>query len=425
MKDEQNIDGEHRQKVQNFQLHIHEEDLQDSNDYPETTISSYSDPREAQKKREAFTDAVSAEKAQLAHELRSEEKGRKNKSFFRLVWFSMVLMVSLLAAKYMVSGVNDMLAVGRQPVNVTVEVPKNATSDQVAQLLYQSGAIKDIAFFKIYGKLTKAPKTYGGGSYQITTGMDYEALINSIQSNKNRVDTVKITFTEGMNALDIAAKLEKSGVCSSKDALSAFNTGKLDADYDLISAITNGSSRYYKLEGYLFPDTYEFYKNEDPVQVVEKMVSNCNQKLTKQMRDKAKEEGMTVDQMMTLASMIQAEAADKDDMYKVSSVFHNRLSSKKDTLQHLDSDPTTFYPYRQKSLVPANIRNTYKSKYDTYTVKGLPAGPVCNPGLDAINAALEPESTDYYYFCHDKNGKAYYATTLAAHEANLKKAGLK
>lgn len=425
MKDDQNIDREHQRKVQNFQLHIHDDDAQGSEEYPDTVISSYSDPREAQKKREVLADAASADRAKLAHELRSEEKGRKNKSFFRLVWFAMVLMVSLLIGKYMVFGINDMLAVGKQPVNITVDVPKNATADQVAQLLYKNGAIKDIAFFKLYGKLTKAPKTYGGGSYQVTTAMDYEALINSIQSNQNRVDTVKVTFTEGMNALDIAAKLEKNGVCSAKDALSVFNTAKLDGSYDMISAITNTSSRYYKLEGYLFPDTYEFFKNEDPVSVAKKLVSNCNQKLTKQMRDKAKEEGYTVDQLVTLASIIQAEAADKDDMYKVSSVLHNRLSSKKVTLQHLDCDSTTFYPYRRKALIPANMRNTYKSKYDTYTVKGLPAGAICNPGSDAINAALNPTDTDYYYFCHDSKGKAYYAETLSAHEANLKKAGLR
>lgn len=425
MKDEQNMDREHQRKVQNFKLQLHEDDLGDPKDYPKTTISSYSDPRQAREKRSPRAPDAAAGRARLAHELRSEEKGRKNRRFFRLIWFSLVLMASLLTAKYAVTGVNDMLAVGRQPVKVTVEVPKNATPSQLARILYDGGAIRDVRFFELYGALTRAPKQYGGGSYQITTGMDYEALINTIRSSKNRVDTVKITFAEGMDALEIAAKLEKSGVCSAKDALKAFNTAALDSRFDLLGAVKNAPSRYYKLEGYLFPDTYEFYKNEEPAQIVEKMVSNCNQKLTKQIRDQAKAKNMTVDQMLTLASMIQAEAADKDDMYRVASVFHNRLESKDPALLHLDSDPTTYYPYRRKSLVPENIRNTYKSRYDTYTVKGLPAGPVCNPGMDAVNAALNPASTDYYYFCHDSKGKAYYAKTLAAHDANLKKAGLK
>ncbi len=421
MKEEQNIDEERRRKVENFRLSIDGEQPED--DTPDTVISSYSDPAEGEKQREDSKNAA-AGRAQLAHELRNEEKARKNKAFFRLMWFCFVLMVSLLAAKYLVGGVNDMLAVGRQPVSMTVEIPKNATSAQVAQILYQAGAIRDKKCFSLFEKLTKAPKAYGGGSYQITGGMDYEALINSIQSRQNRVDTVKVTFTEGMNGQEIAAKLEKNGVCSAKDVLGAFNTVKLDEDYDLVAAIPKNTAKYYRLEGYLFPDTYEFFKNDDAVNVVEKMVSNCNLKLTKQIRDRTKEEGMTIDQMMTLASMIQAEAADRDDMYKVSSVFHNRLSSKDKTLLHLDSDPTTFYPYRQKSLIPADIRDTFKSRYDTYTVEGLPAGAICNPGADAIDAALNPADTSFYYFCHDKKGKAYYAKTLSGHKENLKKAGL-
>jgi UPF0755 protein len=425
-KHDEEFDERRRHKVENFQVNIHDDAAGDSQpeEGKETVISSYSDPKEAQKK-EINSEEAALNRAKLAHTLRNKEKARKNRRLFRGVWFCIFLLFSVLAAKYVVADVNDMLAVGRQSVNVTVEIPKNATSGEVSQILYSVGAIRNVDAFRLYSKLTKAPATYGGGSYKITTGLDYEALINSIQSSAKRVDTVKITFTEGMNAPEIAASLEKNGVCSSADALKAFNTNKLDDNYDLIAAIPNVSSRYYKLEGYLFPDTYEFFKNEDTVDVVEKLVSNCNKKLTKQIRDKAKEEKMTVDQMITLASMIQSEAANKTDMYNVSSVFHNRLNSKDAALNHLNSDPTTLYPYRKRAQVPANIRSTYKSKYDTYTITGLPAGAVCNPGLDAINAALNPNSTNYYYFCHDAKGNAYYAKTLSGHEANLKKAGLK
>ncbi len=135
---------------------------------------------------------------------------------------------------------------------------------------------------------------------------------------------------------------------------------------------------------------------------------------------------MTLDQVMTLASMIQAEAANKEDMYMVSSVFYNRLNSGgKGDLLRLRSDPTTYYPYRTKAAVPSDIVGTFKSRYDTYTIQGLPAGPICSPGLEAIDAALHPASTKYYYFAHDKDGKAYYAETNAQHERNLVKAGLK
>lgn len=393
-------------------------------DFPDTVISSYSEP--VGEKRDAGQDAAALQRAKKAHELRNREKGKKNRRFFRFMWFVMVALVSFALARYLIVGTDDMLAKNRKSANVTVEIPSHATSEQVGKILYDAGVIRDVDFFRLYAKLTNAESAFVGGSYQIDAGMDYEALIYNLESSKNRVDTVKLTFKEGENALEIADQLQKNGVCSSKDAIAVFNGAKFDQSFEMLQEIKNSSQRYYKLEGYLFPDTYEFYKNEDPEQAVRKLVSNCNKKLTNQIREKATQEKMTLDQLLTLASMIQAEAADKDDMAKVSSVFHNRLNSGgKDDLLRLRSDPTTYYPYRQKSLVPAELRDTYKSRYDTYTIEGLPPGPICNPGMDAIDAALNPADTDYYYFCHDAKGKAYYAKTNTQHQANLKKAGLR
>lgn len=433
-------DINHRRKVENFRLNISDEESdgaaeselysglpdadQSGGENPDTVIHSYSDPRAAQKAKQSQKEAeVRAEKA---HRWRNKEKGRKNKYFFRAVWFIMVLLVSALLSQFAINGINDMLAVGREKVTITVEIPKNATTSQIADILSGDGIIRDVDFFKLYSWLTKADGHYSNGSYKIDTNMDYEAIINNLQSNLNRVDTVKITFPEGINTPEIANLFEKNGVCTAKEVLDIVNSNQFDDSFQMIKAITNTKDRYYKLEGYLFPDTYEFYKDEDPEQAIQKLVSNCNKKLTADIRNKAAAQKMSVDQLMTLASMIQAEAANKEDMYQISSVFHNRLASNGEgDLLRLRSDPTTYYPYRTKAAVPSNIRDTYKSKYDTYTIQGLPAGPICNPGADAIDAALNPADTNYYYFCHDKNGKAYYAKTNAQHEANLKKAGLK
>lgn len=432
-------DINHRRKVENFHLNISDEEyhnIPDTEVYSEPNdpgwqdgendkvIHSYSDPRAAQKAKLSQKEAEA--RAEKAHQWRNKEKGRKNKFFFRAVWLIMVLLISALLSQFAITGINDMLAVGREKVTITVEIPKNATTDQVASVLSTNGIIHDVDFFKLYSWLTKADGHFNNGTYKIDTNMDYEAIISNLQSSVNRVDTVKITFPEGINTLEIANLFEKNGVCSAKDVLAVVNSNKFDDTFQMIKAISNTKDRYYKLEGYLFPDTYDFYKDEDPEQAIKKLVSNANKKLTADIRNKASAQKMSVDQLMTLASMIQAEAANKDDMYQISSVFHNRLASKGEgDLLRLRSDPTTYYPYRTKAAVPSNIRNTYKSKYDTYTIEGLPAGPICNPGTDAIDAALNPASTNYYYFCHDKNGKAYYAKTNAQHEANLKKAGLK
>lgn len=422
-------DPSRREKVENFHLHISDDALAGAPDLPaeeETAqaLHSYSDPRAAEQAKNAPGAADS--RSEKIHRLRNREKRRGNRFFYRMVWLIMVLILAGLLSLFAITGINDMLAVGREEVNVTVEIPKDATSAQVADILDKAGAIHDETFFKLYAKLTKADGHYTKGSFQLKTNMDYEALITKLQSSANRVDIVKVTIPEGRNALEISVLLEKNGVCTAKEFLDVVNSSKVDGDFEIVKAISNPKDRYYKLEGYLFPDTYNFYKDEDPLQVVEKMVANCNKKLTKEIRNKITTEKMTIDQVLTMASMIQAEAANKQDMYNISSVFHNRLASGgKGDLLRLRSDPTTYYPYRNKAAVPSDIRDTYKSKYDTYTIKGLPAGPICNPGADAIDAALNPADTDYYYFCHDSKGKAYYAETNAQHEANLKKAGLK
>lgn len=428
MDDDMRVGKKRSEKAENFKLQIGNIDSgshETQSIYGSSAETGHMHPDDDQSAAHKTFSPAALKHIKAAHEMRNKEKGRKNKRLFRFVWFTMVLLVSLLLGRFFVSGMNDMLAVGQPSTNVTVNIPKNANIGQVAQALNDKGVIKDIEFFKLYSKLTKAPKTFSGGTYQLSLDMDYMALINTIKSSENQITTVKLTFREGLNALEIADMLEKDGVCSAKNALAAFNSDSFDNKYDFIKNITNTSERYYKLEGYLFPDTYEFYKGEKTDQAVEKLLSNCNEKLTKQIRAKIENNGMTIDQTLTLASMIQSEAADKSDMYNVSSVFHNRLTSNDKVLICLSSDPTIYYPYKKLELVPESIRSSFKSRYNTYNIEGLPPGPICSPGLDAIDAAINPASTDYYYFCHDKNGKAYYASTVSQHNANLKKAGLR
>ncbi|MBQ1806753.1 MAG: endolytic transglycosylase MltG, partial [Ruminococcus sp.] len=128
----------------------------------------------------------------------------------------------------------------------------------------------------------------------------------------------------------------------------------------------------------------------------------------------------TLDQILNVASIVQAEAADKEDMYYVASIVYNRLANGDELgVAYLGLDSTKYYPYRSAEALPESAGKNYKSRYDTYSLKGLPPGPICNPGNDAIKAALQPASTEYLFFCHDKDGQAYYASTIEEHEANL------
>lgn len=431
-KSQYNSWGLHKKKVDSFQLHISENEIgehshmslysSDQND-DVSSINSYSSSRA--KSAAPTLKQIEAEKqAKKAQKYRNKAKGSHNRRLFRWIWIIMVVIIAIGFSQYLMAGINDMLAVGRSKTTISVEIPKNPTTQQVAKILYDDGVINKVDFFTLYSKLTKADGKYNNGTYKIDTSMDYEAIINNLQAYYNRVDSVTVTVPEGMNILEIAATLEKKGVCNSKELLAAAKSNSLD-DYSLIKSITNTSDRYYKVEGYLFPDTYDFYKSEDPKDVLGKMIYNGSKKLTKTIRDKATAKGMSVDKLLTLASIIQAESANADDMYNISSILQNRL---KDGPAHnifcLQCDSTQYYPYRQKSLVPSSLGSNYESKYSTYKNKGLPVGPICNPGEKAVDAALNPKDTNYYYFCHDKDKKPYYAETQGAHKANLKKAGL-
>ena len=357
---------------------------------------------------------------------REKVKGRNSRGLFRCVWISMILLVSIALARYLMVGVDDLLAVSRSSGSVQVELEENCSVGDVADALKEQGVISNSFFFTMYCLVTGADDGFGQGSFTLDTNLDYEAIINYLQTTGNRQDVVTITFPEGLSLLEVAQKLEENEVCTVEEVLEAANSGEYD-NYDFINAIDNEEDRYYKLEGYLFPDTYDFYKGEDPKIALGKMINNCQNRFSKETRDEIQEQGYTIDEVLTLASIVQAEATDEKDMRMVAGILINRLEdgASRD-IYRLECDSTTYYPYRSKSQVPEKERDTFKSTYDTYTIEGLPPGPICNPGMDAIQAVLEPssESAGMYYFCHDADGNAYYASTWSQHEANLAEAGL-
>jgi len=374
-----------------------------------------------------------------AHKKRNRIKAGKNKRVFSLVWLAMVLLVSFTLASYLIAGANDFLAKDRYQGIVEVQVPENVTTEQLARILYESGAINREDFFTLYCKVTAEGKDGDKGkldyiqakTYSINANLDYEDIINQLMSGDDSREVVTITFPPGTNVLGIAQLLEENEVCTQEEALAAMDSGDYEA-YQAVSEIKDSEQRYYKLEGYLYPDTFDFYKGEDMKSVIGKLLNNF-QKQTKILEDEIKSSNMTRDEILTLASIIQREAANVNDMYMVSAVLHNRLEKGADVgIYYLECDSTVYYPYRVKADVPESLGDYY-SNYNTYyfgdgipTVQGLPAGPICNPGIDAIKAALKPspEGTEYFYFCHSSDGTAYYASNAYDHEQNQIAAGL-
>lgn len=376
--------------------------------------------------------------------LKRKEKRRqkKNKRFFRLIWLAATLVMGIILAQFFLLGFNDMLAVKRTTdTAVHIEIGPDPTLDEIAQILQENKVIDSQLFFKLYVQMTNAGDGFRQGSFDIRTNMDYEQIVNYMQSNLNRTDVVTVQLYEGMNVLEIADKLEEEGVLTDRDKFfELLNSDKFDEDFPFLENVSS-EGKYYRLEGYLFPDTYDFYVNEDPETTIWRFLDNFERRIVyTEYEDEHYEKDVTIEQMIEdseysmddiiiIASIIQAEAANTEDMYYVSSVLHNRLNSHIDEgLSRLECDSTVYYPYRSKSSVPDNMED-YVSRYNTYSIYGLPAGAICNPSLDAIKAALYPYSTDYYYFCHsaateDSPSVSYYATNYDDHYNNLIAAGL-
>ena len=206
---------------------------------------------------------------------------QKNGLFFRMSWIVFLVLISVLLSRYILVGINDMLAVGKPSSVAMVEIPDEASLEEIAESLKENGIISEKEFFKIYARVTKFSGAFSGGIYELDTSMDYQAIINRLKNQTNINEVSEITFTEGMNILDYAQILESSKVCKKDDFLKLCKSNKFDEKYTFLKDVDNSKKRVYKLEGYLFPDTYKFYQGENASDVIVKILNNYNKKVIK------------------------------------------------------------------------------------------------------------------------------------------------
>lgn len=233
--------------------------------------------------------------------------------------------------------------------------------------------------------------------------------------------TVRLTFPEGSTVAEFAKILEGGGVCTAEEFLLTAQNPALLAEFGFV--IENPENRSFVMEGYLFPDTYDFYIGEGAESAAKRFLRNSRSKLDDAVRARCDEIGYTLDEVLSIASIIQEEAGDPADMGKVSSVLHNRLSSS--AYPKLQCDANSFY--LRDSVKPYVSEERYEillQLYSTYNCEGLQEGPITNPGIEAVNAALYPEETDYYFFITDAENNYIYAKTYKEHLRNCEEAGL-
>ncbi|MBQ5315187.1 MAG: endolytic transglycosylase MltG [Oscillospiraceae bacterium] len=343
---------------------------------------------------------------------RRKKKRNTGKIAFRLIIFCVIIIIACICAFFLINIGMEVTGLGRHDdTELTIEIPKGATSEDIANILVDNEIINNPIAFRVLSNKQNA-NSYKAGKHKVTANMSYSDLIDVLQQDPIQEKiSVDVTFPEGYTLDQCAAVLEEAGVCRADEFIEAFNNA--DFGYNFEKKVEDKETKYYKMEGYCFPDTYTFFKDSEPEVVCKKIYANFAEKVNANMLGRMEDLGLTLDETLALASIVQAEAPTSNQMKLVSSVFWNRLNDK-ETFPRLESDPTKKYA----ALSGIEL-------YDTYKSEGVPPGAICNPGADAINAVLYPEETEYYFFCSNLTTQEfYYAKTLKQHEKNLAEAGL-
>lgn len=389
------------------------------------TVETFMLSRRKRKKLEKKAAKAQAKK-KLTPEQIKKRKIQKRYNFVKGLLITCVCMIFITIMTVSVvtvalSVINDILVIDKSNTySVTVNVPEEATTyDKVFNVLCENGLVKQRFLTDFFCKYRHYDTVeYEPGIYYFDSTDGIEAILETIMIRKDyEKDTIRLTFPEGWTVAQVFAKIEKYEVCEAQKLYA--NLDIIGNQYDFISDITAVEGRYLKAEGYLFPDTYDFYIGENASSVLKKLFNNFSTKWTADYDKKAKELGMTKDQIIKIASIIQREAKDSYQMGDVSAVIHNRLKDA-ETYPNLEMNSTKDYitGLKEYDLFSDFYYSLYIDTYNTYSSKGLPPGAICNPGIDAIEAALNPKDTPYLFFCHDTSGNIYLAETVDEHNKN-------
>lgn len=351
-----------------------------------------------------------------------------------LMYCVFVISVSVILACLAWMAARDVLALNKEPSEATITLPMSefeevtvdvtdsdgnvtgtkkaykANIDYVASSLKSAGIIEYKWLFKLFCGVSNAEMKIDPGTYELDTDLDYRALVKNMQTGTGAMVTTSIMFPEGYTVRQIFEKLEEEGVCSVGELYDA--AADWVYNYSFLEWSEQGDET--RLEGYLFPDTYDFYQGMQASSAINKFLLNFHSKLTADMYTQAENLGITLHQAVIIASMIEAEAANDSERSIIASVIYNRLNSG----MALNIDATIQYilPERKANLTQEDL--AIDSPYNTYLYTGLPAGPICNPGLASLKAALQPDSTNYYYYAlNAETGQHEFFRTFEEHQA--------
>ena len=350
-----------------------------------------------------------------------------------LIYIAFVVITGAVIAYFGIHFANDIFAFVKDDVEVTIEVTEDMSLTEIADTLYRNDIIEYPSLFKLYFKSKSDTLELEPGEYTISASMNYSQIMAIIKKSAGKRQTVDIRITEGMTVDDIIDQFVEKGIGKRERFVEVINTHPFDYPFvTLLDETELDEQRVYRLEGYLFPDTYQFYTSYysyaldeasgeniatdiTEIAVIDKLLSNFNAKFVEEDYKACEELGLTVDEVITLASMIEKEGYYADDFYKISAVFHNRHKSS--AFVNFGSDATLYYYFSDKTDELTREELETDTHYNTHIYSGFP------PGFEAIMAALYPDDSmkGYYYFVSDKQGNMYYAKSAAGHRENAEK----
>lgn len=301
---------------------------------------------------------------------------------------------------------NDVLALNKPEKTATITITNDDSFGDVAEKLKDEGLIEYKFLFNLFATFTRSKDDVVAGTFTLNTDMDYRALLSGMSANSATRATVTVTIPEGYTVDQIFTLLEEKGVASVEDLQDM--AANHDYAFSFLQNLEMGD--YHRLEGYLYPDTYEFTTPQNSLYVINKMLVRFDEQFTDAMRQEVADSGRTIHEIITIASMIEKET-DGNDRADIASVIYNRLNNPSGgTQRYLQIDATLAYINGGK--VPTEADKSIDSPYNTYLYKGLPAGPISNPGLESIKAAMNPNRTSYYYYALGDDGVHHFFKTL-------------
>ncbi len=321
--------------------------------------------------------------------------------------------VTILVISAILAGVgwlmcNDLLALNKKDHSAEIVVTDGEKLGSVSKSLKKEGLINYRGLFLLYSSLSDTEVV--AGTYELNTSMDYHALLTAMSARSGARKTVNVTIPEGYSMQQIFELLEEKNV-NTVEALTEAAANE-DYDYDFLANKEKGDAS--RLEGYLFPDTYQFYSGGDAKTVINKMLRNFDNKMTDELRQTISDSGYTMDEIITIASLIEKET-DGSDGTKISSVIRNRLKNSGETAGYLQIDAALLYALGEHKEVLTDADKEIDSPYNLYKNKGLPPTPICNPGMSSIRSALYPDNTSYYFYALGEDGVHHFFKTYREH----------